>query len=164
MKPKSKKQTKSPKSTTGQSKIRGDIVKGKPRGKPFEKGNPGRPLGTKNFKEAYNVIAELLEGDVRFPDGTVRKLRGHEQVALKRYAIALGVKGMVTAKDRLATTQRAMDAIENRVDGLPVQAIKNLGDATGRVSINIMRNLDPKENENVEVKTERTEPTEPKKK
>jgi hypothetical protein len=54
-----------------------------------------------------------------------------------------------------------MDAIENRVDGLPVQAIKNIGSGTGKVNINIVRTLKEGENPNIEVKTERTEPTEP---
>lgn len=89
-------------------------------------------------------------------NGEVRMLTGKEQIAARRMAIAM--KGRLN----LNATQRAMDSIENRIDGLPVQAIKNVGDGTGKVAITINR-VSPKP-ETVEVKTERTDPTETDKK
>jgi hypothetical protein len=51
----------------------------------------------------------------------------------------------------------------DRIEGKPLQAIKNLGDGMGKVSITIKRELNDEEDPNVEVRTERVEPTEEKK-
>jgi len=149
--------SKGKKSPKGQKNKRETAKKGgQHRFKPGESGNPrGRPLGTTTFKAAYESISKLMTEPVKI-NGEVRMLTGKEQIAARRMAIAM--KGRLN----LNATQRAMDSIENRIDGLPVQAIKNVGDGTGKVAITINR-VSPKP-ETVEVKTERTDPTETDKK
>jgi len=122
-------------------------------GKPFEKGHKITRLGSKNYKEAYEAVGALMAQEVEFPGGVKRYLTGRERIAFRRWYFAL--------EGGIQWGQRAMDAIENRVDGLPVQAIKNIGSGTGKVNINIVRTLKEGENPNIEVKSERTEPVEP---
>jgi hypothetical protein len=120
--------SKSPKSKSRKGKIRENIAKKKPRGRPFEKGNPGKPLGAKNFKGAYIRIMELVKQPLTI-NGVVYEATGIDQLAYERYLIAKTLPRKSLAK------QRAMDAIENRIEGLPVQAIKNVGEDNKKLRI-----------------------------
>ena len=159
--PRKPRQAKSSKSPKGQGKkTKGEKPRAKPSTKPRKKKEPvhlfkpghaphpsaGRPPGSYNLKDLYNwaLAAETIELNV---PGMTKPLiiRGKQRMVMARVYRAL------------AGDQRAMDAIENRIEGMPIQAIKNVGDATGKVSI-IINRVAPKP-ETVEVKTERTEPT-----
>ena len=140
---KAKKRAKKP--TAKPKKKKSGIVLFKPGHPPHP--SAGRPPGSHNLKDLYNwaLAAESIELNV--PGMTKPILiRGKQRMA------------MAWVYRALAGDQRAMDAIENRIEGMPVQAVKNVGDATGRVSI-IINRVAPKP-ETVEVKTERTAPTE----
>lgn len=146
---------KSPKGQAKSKKIRKNSGKKVPNPRWFKKGNPGKPLGTKNFKGAYLKISELLTKPIMI-NGVPYVATGIEQIAHKRFLIA------DTLPMRSLAKQRAMDAIENRLDGLNVQPIKNVGDGTGKIHITIKRELKEKDNQNIESKDERTEPEETK--
>ena len=120
--------------------------------KPGKSGNPkGRPLGSKSLKGAFEAVASLDFGMVKFPGGIERELTGTEKIALKIYKMAKG------------GDLRAADMYFDRTSGKVAQPIKNIGDGMGKVSITIKRELNDEEDPNVEVRTERVEPTEEKK-
>jgi hypothetical protein len=106
----------------------------------------GRPLGSHNLKAAFEAIASLDYGEVHFPGGITRKLTGLEKVAKVIYD---------KAKEG---DLRAADMYLDRAHGKVPLPIKQIGDGSGRVHINIVRSLKDKENPSVEVKTEHTEP------
>jgi hypothetical protein len=146
---------KQPKSKTRKSPPKRDekreVIAKKPRGRPFPKGNPGRPLGTRNFKGAYLKISELIKKPIII-DGVPYMATGIERTAYERFMIAL------TLPRRSIAKQMAMNAIEGRTDGAHEQAIRQLGD-TGKLNIRITRDLKENgEDETVEHKDVRTEP------
>jgi hypothetical protein len=109
--------------------------KGKKKGndKDWDKPNhgKGRPLGSKNFKGAYEAISSLFAKEVQFPGGVKRFLTGTERIAMVKFAKAL--RGDV----------RCAEGIEDRLDGKPVQPIQ-YGDDMRPLRIQFDRgNLDP---------------------
>jgi hypothetical protein len=103
---------------------------------PFQKGHKktgGRQKGSRAMKDIYEDALALFAQSVSLPGGTRKLMSGKELLGLKRVQLAL--KG----------DQRAMDAIENRIEGMPVQAVKNLGGGKTKLNITFDRgNIDPK--------------------
>jgi hypothetical protein len=165
MKPKSPKgKQKSPKrkplnigklfrSPTAAEKARKLFVKGGP-------GGPGRPKGSGTkvaIKKYLEDALQLASVTIRMPDGKEHILSGKQLLAMEMVDLALN--GPLSQGVR----QRALGDVIDRIEGKPLQAIKNLGDGMGKVSITIKRELNDEEDPNVEVRTERVEPTEEKK-
>jgi len=139
-----------PKAKSLKSKKKQKESKGKPhRFKKGESGNPkGRRLGSKSLKGAFEAVASLDYGPVTFPGGITRELTGTEKIAKRVYDEAK--RGSL----------RAVEMFFDRLYGKLPLAIKQLGDGTGRVNINITRHIKDTENPDVEIKTERTDPKE----
>ena len=92
----------------------------KPRGRPIRKGqvlNPkGRPVGARNIKTIIEEMLEAITTNVTLPDGTKKKLGGKEALI------------MVQIRQALKGDMRALSDLENRLEGMPIQATRNLGD------------------------------------
>ena len=108
----------------------------------------GRPLGSKDVRSAVEAISSLYYGEVQFPGGVRRKLTGMERVVDRIFRQAL-----------LGNLRGAEMLLDRKFGKVPLP-VRNIGDGTGRVSINIVRNLKDVENPNVEIKETRTEPKE----
>jgi hypothetical protein len=136
--------------STGRKSPKRKEKKGKPHR--IQKGErlpgAGRPLGSKDVKSAVEAISSLYYGEVQFPGGVKRKLTGLERVVDRIF------------KQALHGNLRGAEMLLDRKYGKTPLPIKNIGDGTGRVSINIVRNLKDANNPNVEIKEERTEPKE----
>lgn len=115
---------------------------------------PGRPKGSIKYKE-------LIEGALQMQSVIVRMPDGKEHIVSGKFRMIMGLVDLaINGPTHQGVKQRAIDSVMSRVEGLPVQAIKNLGDGTGKLNITINRQ-GIKDDSDVEVKTERTEPTEP---
>jgi hypothetical protein len=84
------------------------------------KPGPGRPKGSRNFKQLYDEMGALLSQQMTLPGGTRKvTMSAKERMVLVRWALAL--KG----------DQHAMDRIEDRLDGSPAQVIRQTGGGSG---------------------------------
>jgi hypothetical protein len=106
------------------------------------------------------MMREYIEGALQLQSIVVKMPNGKERIVSGKELLAFGMVDLaLNGPVAQGVRQRSMNDVINRLEGLPVQAIKNLGDASGQVNITIARNL--KDADTVEVKTERTEPAEP---
>jgi hypothetical protein len=111
----------------------------KPRGKPFQKGQSGNPLGRIPGKRTHDTLiseatARGLEGMVA--DGTVTAA---EALAHRRIEIGLRAKpGIALA---------AIDSIENRVEGRATQSVRitqTMDEDTARTLARVAQLLSPR--------------------
>lgn len=144
---------KSPRVPTAGEKARKLFQKGGP-------GGPGRPKGSETkvtIKKYLENALQLASVTIRMPDGKDHIISGKQLVAMEMVDLALN--GPLSQGIR----QRAIGDLVNRIEGMPVQTQRNLGDGSGKVSITIKRESNDADDPNVEVRTERVEPSEEKK-
>jgi hypothetical protein len=109
---------------TPAEKQRGDNAKGKPRGKPFEKGNRGRPKGVPNkaTQDMKKLAREMTTGNPEWVRRTRQRLEvGKEAPAIARYLLEMGhgkpketvaVESVVTADISAVLTQLSPRALK----------------------------------------------------
>ena len=107
-------------------------------------GGPGRPKGsTGSFSEFIDGALQLKSITVKMPNGKDRIVSGKELLAMEM--VNLAFKGPVGG----GIKQRAIDAVLNRIEGLPKQVVENVGGRSLRIIIERRKSSEPMPNEEI---------------